>query len=216
MSKGYTKIAVVLDRSGSMGSVKKATIDGFNEFLSGQKAAEGEARITLAQFDDFYDIVYNDTDIQKAPSLTSRTFEPRGMTALYDAVCKTINSLNNEAKDDCSHCAPEKTVFVIITDGGENASKEFTYEQMTKMISHQREKHNWEFVFIGANQDAMATAQRFNIPTVNSITFANNDTSVKSAFAGMSKNLSNYRGGQSVNMSYSIADREAQDEANKG
>lgn len=108
MKKGYTKIAVVLDRSGSMATIRKSTIDGFNEFLQGQKAAKGEATLTLAQFDDYYNVVHNNVPIKAVPRLNNDTFIPRGMTALYDAVSKTIDSIGEELRQLSERSRPEK------------------------------------------------------------------------------------------------------------
>lgn len=212
MKKGYTKIAVVLDRSGSMQTIRDATIEGFNEFLQGQKAAKGEASLTLAQFDDEFETVYNDVNLDRVQPLNRETFVPRGLTALYDAIGKTINSVGEELRMLPERSRPEKVVFVIITDGGENVSREFTYEKITSMIKHQQDVYSWEFLFLGANQDAMAVGSSLSIPVANSVTYAVHDHSVKSAFLGVTRNVSRYRDGGSI--SYTSAERAEQDEAN--
>ncbi len=150
----FTEIIVVLDRSGSMEMVRKDTIGGFNAFVEEQKKTTGEAKLTLVQFDDQYLVVYGGLPIQDVPKLTSETFVPRGMTALLDAVGKTINIVGDRLANTAEDQRPSLVLFVIITDGHENASKEFKLTQIKEKIKHQTEKYNWEFVFLGADQDA--------------------------------------------------------------
>ena len=149
------EIIIVMDRSGSMESVKSDTIGGFNAFLKKHKeAAKGEVLVTLAQFDDRYDIVYSGNPVWTAPLLTNGTYVPRGMTALYDAVGRTINEVGSRLERTPDYDRPSKIIFVILTDGAENSSKEFSQSQVQEMIKHQQEKYSWQFVFLGADQDA--------------------------------------------------------------
>lgn len=216
MKKGYTKIVVVLDRSGSMGSIKADTIGGFNAFIEEQKKVEGVADLTLAQFDDQYDIVYNSENIQNVQPLSNETFVPRGMTALYDAICRTVDAVGRELHELKESERPEKVIFVIITDGGENASKDFrNIEAVNSRITEQKNKYNWEFVFLAANQDAMAVGRSLGVGAANSMTYAATGDAVQSVFLGMSKKMSNYRGGLEANMSYTKLEREEQEEVNK-
>lgn len=150
-----SEIIIVLDRSGSMESVKTDTIGGFNAFLKRHKEeAKGEVLITLAQFDDRYDIMYSGSPVWNAPLLTSETYVPRGMTALYDAVGRTINEIGSRLSKTPEYDRPSKIIFVILTDGHENSSKEFTQSRVQELIKHQTEKYSWQFVFLGADQDA--------------------------------------------------------------
>jgi uncharacterized protein YegL len=214
MKKGYTHIAVVLDRSGSMDAIKSDTIGGFNTFLRDQKSAEGTATFTLAQFDDQYETVYNMVNIQDIPELNDRTFEPRGMTALYDAVCRTIDAVGRELHSMRESSKPEKVVFVIITDGAENASEEFNVDQMKERIELQQNVYNWEFVFLAANQDAVQSAQRFSIKASNAMSYTASPRSVTNAFCGMSAKLATYRAGGVVDMGYTSEEREEQEKLN--
>lgn len=213
MKHNYTHIAVVLDRSGSMSTVVNDTIGGFNTFLADQRSATGEATITLAQFDDQYEVIYANKPIVEAPDLTKETFVPRGMTALLDGIGRTINStgayLGNLPEDQ----RPEKVVFVILTDGGENSSREFTRGKVFEMITHQREKYDWQFVFLGANQDAISTGGLLGIAANASMTYAANGVGTKAAFASTSASLRSLRSGDADQMSYSDADREQQAQA---
>jgi len=216
MKKGKTYIAVVLDRSGSMSSIKADTIGGFNTFLKDQKAQPGEATITLAQFDDKYDIVYNDINIHAAAELNDSTFVPRGMTALYDAVCRTIDTVGSDLHSLKESDKPEKVIFVIITDGGENSSQEFkNIEAVKSRIKEQTEKYNWQFVFLAANQDAMEVGASMNIARGSSMTYSASPEAVQHVFLGMSKKMSAYRGGLESNMSYTDLERKEQEEVNK-
>lgn len=174
MKKGYVDINVVLDRSGSMDSVLEPTISGYNEFLNSQKGQAGEAKFTLAQFDDVYEIVYAGVSVEDVPELDRKTFVPRNTTALNDAIGKTITETGNRLNAMRENERPEKVIFVIITDGGENASKEYNSDKVQEMITHQRNKYNWEFIFIGANQDAIATAKGFGIGAGNALNYTAN------------------------------------------
>ena len=187
MRKDLAYVAVVLDRSGSMESVKQATINGFNEFLNAQKKIPGECRLLLAQFDDQYEVVL-DEPLAKVPELNDSTFQPRSMTALFDAMGKTIIDLGRklEAMQDADR--PDRVLLVTITDGMENSSKEFTQANVKALIEQQTKKYQWDFVFIGANQDAVLTAKGFGIRADAALSYNANPVSVMA----MSASLGNY------------------------
>jgi uncharacterized protein YegL len=192
MKKDYAKIVVVLDRSGSMSSIKNSTIEGFNKFLDSQRelvkedgTAAGECDISLYQFDDRYEAVYENKDIKLAPKLNQETFVPRGGTALLDAIGKTIDKLGNTLRDLKESNRPEKVIFVIYTDGEENSSKEYNRNTIFDMITHQREKYNWAFVFLGANQDAIATATSYGISAGAAITYGANTIGTTNVYNAM-------------------------------
>ena len=157
------EIVMVLDRSGSMSGCQDATIKGFNEFLEEQKKEPGEASLTLAQFDHEYEVVHDGKPLVDVLPLTSQTFQPRGTTALLDAIGTTINSVGRRLEATAEADRPGKVLFVILTDGIENASREFQCKQVFDMIHHQEDKYNWKFVFIGADQDAIASAASLGI-----------------------------------------------------
>ncbi len=161
--QGLTEIVCVLDRSGSMESVREDSIGGFNRFLKDQKAAPGEARMTVTIFDTVYEIIHDGKPIAEVPDLTHETYIPRGMTALLDAVGRTIDNVGARLKGLTEDERPEKVIFVILTDGQENASKEYTREKLLASINHQQEKYGWEFLYLGANQDAFAVARGIGI-----------------------------------------------------
>jgi|HubBroStandDraft_1064217.scaffolds.fasta_scaffold216442_2 hypothetical protein len=169
-------LAVVLDRSGSMAGCRQATISGFNEFLAQQQAEPEQARLYLAQFDDQYELVY-DKPLNLAQKLTEDTYVPRGMTALFDAMGKTINDLGKKLSEIPESERPAKVLVAIITDGQENSSHEFFQWQIADLVREQQSKYSWKFVFIGANQDAVLTAAKFNIDRNSAITYTANNVS---------------------------------------
>ena len=217
MKQGLTDITIILDRSGSMGSVKADTIGGFNEFLKTQKAAPGEAKVSLFQFDTEYEAVYEGKDIQEAPELTYETFVPRGGTAYLDAIGRTVNANGARFSAMSEEERPEKVVVVILTDGEENSSKEFTRREISALVSHQQDIYKWEFVFLGANLDAISEAQSISIKPQNAITYAANSRGTGEVFSSMSKNIVSYRGATgaaaSASLGFTPEDREAQKEA---
>ena len=215
MKKGYTHIAVVMDRSGSMGSILDSTIEGFNTFLSEQQKVVGKATLTYAQFDSDYEIVYRNVDIKDVPNLNRGTFVPRGLTALNDAICRTIDTVGEDLQVLKESQRPEKIIFVIVTDGGENDSKIFSAEQAKEKISHQSSKYNWEFVYLGANQDAILTAKSYNIAASNAITYGTNAAGVKGVYTTMTSKMADFRTGAVRSMAYTEDERSEQEAANK-
>jgi Mg-chelatase subunit ChlD len=209
----FTDISVVLDRSGSMESVRSDTIGGFNTFLKEQQACPGRANLSLIQFDDHYEVVHASKTIGEVPALTSQTFVPRGSTALLDAIGRTINDTGARLSAMDEESRPGKVVVVILTDGHENSSHEFTKAKINEMITRQREAYAWEFVFLGANQDAIAVGQGMGFVGANAMTYAPNAAGTEAAFVATSANLRSYRTGTSTTTGYSDADREAQKRA---
>ena len=195
MKTDLTDISVVLDRSGSMQSVRNDTIGGFNAFLKTQKEAPGEATLTLAQFDDQYEVVYSGKSIKDVPELTEKTFVPRGMTALLDAIGRTINATGSRLSALPENERPAKVIFVILTDGDENASKELTKEKVNELIKHQTEAYQWDFVFLGANQDAIKAGASMGILAGNSMSYAANAKGTADAFASVGATMCAYRSG---------------------
>lgn len=212
--KDKTDITIILDRSGSMNSVKDDTIGGFNNFLEEQQKIEGEAVLSLVQFDDQYDVVYLDKDINSADKLTDETFQPRGMTALFDAVGRTINSVGQRLVSLPETERPNKVLLVIMTDGFENASVEYNAERVSEMIKTQRNVYSWEFMFIGANQDAVLSAQQIGIPMQAALTYAANEQGTRAAFGSMAKKVANYRvSNLAAVLHFDDSDREEQKKA---
>jgi hypothetical protein len=192
MMKDFTDITVILDRSGSMLSISEPTVSGFDEFVKSQQAKGDNAALSLVQFDDVYEQVWNSLPINTVPSI-KEIFNPRGMTALRDAIGRSINETGKRLAALPESQRPNKVVFVIITDGYENASKEFSNAQITSLIKQQTEQYSWTFIFLGANQDAIASAQDLGIKAGWAATYNANAGSVNKSFLRMSDHVSTYR-----------------------
>lgn len=158
-----TEIVFILDRSGSMSGLEEDTIRGYNSMLEKQQKEEGEAIVTTVLFDHEYEIIHNRSNIKEIKPITEKEYFVRGSTALLDAVGRTIDKMVRATRNTKKEYQADKLMFVIITDGMENASREYKYEQIKRMIERQKEKYKWEFVFLGANIDAISTAARFGI-----------------------------------------------------
>lgn len=163
MKKGLTELVFIIDRSGSMCGLESDTIGGYNAMLNKQKGEPGEAIITTVLFDDRYEILHDRINLIGIKPLTNKEYYTRGTTALLDAIGKTINKIVNVQRNTKEDEQAENIVFVITTDGMENASREYSYEKVRKLIEHQKSRYGWEFIFLGANIDAEDTAERFGI-----------------------------------------------------
>ncbi len=163
MKKNLTEIVFILDRSGSMGGLEADTIGGFNAMIEKQKAEEGEALISTVLFDHEQDVLHDRVNVRKIAPMTRKEYYVRGTTALLDAVGGAIHHIGNVHKYAREEDRPEKTLFVITTDGMENASRKYSYARVKDMIQRQKVKYGWEFLFLGANIDAAGEAARFGI-----------------------------------------------------
>ena len=163
MKKNLTELVFILDRSGSMAGLEDDTIGGFNAMIEKQKREPGEALISTVLFDNENEVIHDRVDIQKIRPMTRKEYYVRGCTALLDAVGKAIHHIGNVHKYAREEDRPEKTLFVITTDGMENASMDYSYKDVKRMIERQKEKYGWEFIFLGANIDAAKEAARFGI-----------------------------------------------------
>ena len=163
MKKNLTELVMILDRSGSMGGLENDTIGGYNSMLERQKKEEGSVLVTTILFDDRYEMLHDRVPLGEIRPITTKDYYVRGCTALLDALGSTIEHIARIHKYAREEDRPEKTIFVITTDGLENASKHFGYEKVKAMVEEERDKYGWEFLFFGANIDAIAAAQRFGI-----------------------------------------------------
>jgi len=192
--KNFTAISVVLDKSGSMSSVLESTIEGFNSFIKEQRdSAVGDCIVSLHQFDSEYQTDYECLPINEVNKLDTTTFVPRGATALLDGIGKTVDTLGKRLADMTEEERPDTVIVAILTDGGENSSKDFKIELINEIIRTQTDVYNWEFVFLGANQDAIMTASHFGISSQNSMTYASNAIGTKDAFTSLSAGVSRKR-----------------------
>ena len=200
MNTNKCDITVVLDRSGSMSSIAKDMIGGFDAFIAEQKKLPGEAVLTLVQFDTEYNFVLQGVPLKDVPGLV---LEPRGGTALLDAVGRAITETGERLSKMPESERPEKVVFMVITDGEENSSHEFKKPQIQEKIKHQQDVYKWQFVFLGANQDAFAEAGGMGINLANVSNYKNTPKSIFAALQATSANLASYRAGATVGMAYS-------------
>ncbi|WP_368293728.1 VWA domain-containing protein [Dehalobacter sp. TBBPA1] len=192
MNMNLTEIIFLLDRSGSMGGLESDTIGGFNAFIEKQSQLEGETILTAVLFDDKYEILWNGVNAGKV-KLTNNEYFVRGCTALLDAVGKTILDVRQRLSKTVEDEKPAKVIFVITTDGLENASREFTYEKVKELIKHQQEKYNWEFIFLGANIDTVKEADSIGISRDNAFNFEATKDGVEGMFCMVSEAVMDIR-----------------------
>ena len=193
MKNNATELVFILDRSGSMAGLERDTIGGFNAMLKKQKEVEGECRITTVLFDNQINILHDRLDIQAIGSLTEKDYQVGGSTALLDAIGSTINKIGNVQKHSSHEHRASKVLFVIITDGEENSSREFSSQRIKKMIEHQMKKYNWEFIFLGANIDAVETSKMYGIRPDRTQNYHADAKGVNLNFDVMSKTVANFR-----------------------
>lgn len=163
MKKNLTELVMILDKSGFMGGLESDTIGGYNSMLKKQSETDGEVLVSTVLFDDRSEVLYDRVPLTKIPQMTDKEYYVRGCTALLDAVGGAIHHIGNVHKYAREEDRPEKTIFVTTTDGLENASREYSYDRVKKMGERQKEKYDWEFLFLGANINAIETAGRFGI-----------------------------------------------------
>ena len=188
-----TELVFILDRSGSMSGLESDTIGGFNAMLEKQQAEPGKCRITTVLFDHAYEVLHDRIDIKAVNKLTAKEYFVRGTTALLDAVGNAINKIDNAQKNTAEDHRAEKVLFVITTDGMENASREFSYDKIKSMIERQKAKHNWEFIFLGANIDAVEVAGRFGIARERAQTFHNDSKGISLNYDVLSDAVCSFR-----------------------
>ena len=193
MKKNLTEIVFILDRSGSMAGLEDDTIGGFNAFIAKQKKEDGEALISTVLFDDRSEVIYDRVDLRKIEPMTDRQYYVRGCTALLDALGGAIHHIGNVHKYAREEDRPEKTLFIITTDGMENASRRYDYDRVRKMVERQKEKYNWEFLFLGANMDAIETAGHFGISKDRAVNFVCDSEGTKLNYEVLSAAVTGFR-----------------------
>ena len=194
------ELVFILDRSGSMGGLESDTIGGYNSMLSKQKKEKtGKVSVTTVLFDDQYELLYNQVPIEKVSPMTEEEYYVRGSTALLDAIGKTVMQVKaNQDKKEIK----DKVLFVIITDGMENASREYRVEQVKKLIEERKEKDNWEFLFLGANIDAMGAAQNIGIDSSRAVRFKSDKKGTAKNYEVLNEAIKEIRGGYQLNDSW--------------
>ncbi|MCL2665100.1 MAG: VWA domain-containing protein [Defluviitaleaceae bacterium] len=193
MKSNSIELVFILDRSGSMGGMESDTIGGFNSMLVKQQAEPGECRLTTVLFDQRFEFLHDRINIKAVNPITEAEYFVRGNTALLDAIGNTINKIDSVQKNTAAAYRADKVMFVITTDGMENASREFDYSQIKLMIEKQTNENNWEFIFLGANIDAAETAGRFGIDKNRSQNFHNDKEGIELNYRAISEAVSSYR-----------------------
>lgn len=191
MSK--TMIAVVLDASGSMAGIKQETISAFNKFVEEQKALPGEALLTLVTFNDRPKVVRDAVDLKAIPALTDDSYRCDGYTALLDAMGLTIDKIGTKLAALPETERPDRAIVVVLTDGHENMSKEYSRERVMEMVKHQEEKYAWQFVFLGAGKDAINQAGALGINSLRAMSYNATDQGIGKAAASVSNLVGSYR-----------------------
>ena len=198
MKKGLTELVFIIDRSGSMGGLEKDTIGGFNSMLKEQQAVEGEAVVTTVLFDNRYELLHDRIDIRAVSPLTEKNYTVGGNTALLDALGKTIRKIRDVQEHTAENYRAEKVLFIIITDGEENASREYSAERIKARIEYQKQKYGWEFVFFGANMDAVLEAEKLGISAEYAQNYRADASGTSTAYSAISAISTAYRGAPSL------------------
>jgi len=193
MNKNYTEIAFILDRSGSMESSREAAIAGFNFFLKEQQTSRGLTKLTLVLFDDEYLVPIHALPVAEILPLNNETYIPRGTTALLDAIGRTADELGARLAAMREKYRPGQVIVAILTDGLENSSQTYTWKQIARVIKHQTEQYRWTFLFLGANQDAIATAAQMNIAAADASPFVADSAGLRAAAKSLSRKLRGLR-----------------------
>lgn len=193
MKKGSTELVFILDKSGSMGGLEKDTIGGYNSMLEKQKAVEGECRITTVLFDNCVELLHDRIEIKAVSPITDKEYSVGGSTALLEAIGLTIQKIGNAQRNTADDYRAEKVMFIIITDGEENSSREYSSDKVKSQIERQKSKYGWEFIFLGANIDAVQTAKRFGIDEDRAQNYHADSEGVELNFLVMSNTVATFR-----------------------
>lgn len=205
MKKNYTHISILIDRSGSMEGIQKDMEGGLTEFIKKQTQLPGKCTITAAQFDTYYDKLHS---LKDASEVGTIKINPRGSTALIDSMCKLIIDSGKELSELSEGERPEKVLFLTITDGEENSSTEYTNEKLKEMIKLQEEVYKWEFVYIGANQDAFSVASNLGIgnSSLKSFTYTATSAGIGAMLTSLSTSTATYRSSNSNTFAFTNTD----------
>ena len=199
MKKELTEIVFILDRSGSMSGLESDTIGGYNAMLEKQKTAPGQAIVSNVLFDDHCEVLHDRLDIKTVVPMSDKEYFVRGCTALLDAVGGAIHHIGNIHKYAREEDRPEKTLFIITTDGMENASRRYNYDRVKMMIERQKEKYGWEFIFLGANIDAVEVADRFGISADRAANYHADSEGTQLNYEVVSEAICSLRASKSIN-----------------
>lgn len=198
--KGLCEIIAILDKSGSMAPVANDVIGGWNGFLESQTGQLYESLVTLVLFDHTYELVHNGVALSDVPPLTAETYRPSGMTALYDAVGRTIADVQARIDKTPEDERPERVMLVVYTDGCENTSTDYTRTRIVELVEQQKSKHAWEFVFLGAGIDAMAESHRIGFGRGQAMRTPHTSDGIVAGFAGVQQTYTSYAATGQVNI----------------
>ena len=198
MNNNLTEIVFILDRSGSMAGLEDDTIGGFNAMLEKQKKEPGEALLSAVLFDHCSEVVYDRVDLQKIEPMTDKQYFVRGSTALLDAIGGAVHHIENVHKYAREEDRPGKTIFIITTDGMENASREYSYRQVSSMVKHAQEAYGWEFLFLGANMDAIRAAETFGIRADRAVRYECDGAGTRVNYSVVSQAIGSMRSGRGI------------------
>ena len=193
MNSNLTEIVFILDRSGSMAGLEDDTIGGFNAMVEKQKKELGDALLSAVLFSDGCQVLYDRADIQKVEPMTEQQYRVGGCTALLDAIGGAVHHIGNVHKYAREEDRPGKTIFVITTDGMENASRSYTYDEVQRMVKHEQEKYSWEFLFLGANMDAISAARSFGIRADRAVRYRRDRAGTELNYQVVSETVSRVR-----------------------
>ena len=191
--ENFTSVNVIIDKSGSMAGLTTDTIGGFNTFVADQKNVPGDVAFTLCLFSTTYQLVHDAVELASVPNLNDKTYRTGGGTALLDALGTTIDNVGNKLAAMSEEERPSKVIFLIITDGEENSSRKYNLDQIRSMVTHQRETYSWEFVFMGANIDAISAGTSLGIAATNSVNYSASSIGTKALYSNVSRSLGSYR-----------------------
>ena len=188
-----TELVFILDRSGSMGGLERDTIGGFNSLIEEQKELDGEVIVSTVLFDNKYELLHNRKRLSEISPITRNEYFVRGTTALLDAIGHTISLVHRQYCETLKEERPVKVMFIITTDGYENASTEYTYSKVKKRIEEMKCKYNWEFIFLGANIDAVREAKRFGISEERAVNYHADHLGTKKNYKAMGNAVTSFR-----------------------
>ena len=214
MQKGLTELVFILDKSGSMAGLEKDTIGGFNSMLTKQKAEAGQCRVTTVLFDNRYTLLHDRIDIRAVSPITEKEYCVGGSTALLDAIGRSIKKIVDVQRSTAEEYRAEKVIFIIITDGEENSSREYGADAVRKLISKEKEQYGWEFLFLGANIDAVETAGRIGISADQAAEYVPDQKGTALNYAVMCEAVSEFR--STGRLSTKHLDRIRKDRADRG
>ena len=198
MNNNLTEIVFILDRSGSMAGLEGDTIGGFNAFVEKQKKEDGEALLSAVLFSNDSEVLYDRVDVKKIEPMTERQYRVGGCTALLDAIGGAVHHIANIHKYAREEDRPGKTIFVITTDGMENASRVYSYEKVQRMVKHEQEKYGWEFLFLGANMDAISAARSFGIRADRAVRYRRDSVGTELNYRVVSETVARVRRSEKI------------------